>query len=520
MKKILTSLFIFIFIFSNAVVFAQMPVAAPGAVSSLEGLSRIGVVAAIQGKVEVMTPGAAGRVVQSGEEIFISDEVKTDTLGHLQILLLDETVFTIGPNSAITIDKFVYDPKTRVGNMEASITKGVFRYVSGKIAANKPENVTINLPTATIGIRGTIVAGEVSATGSIAMLLGPGSKNETGATIGSFVINGTGENSGQREHINRTGFGVSVDQTGSLSGVFMVPEVQVQHLGEALLPAQGRGPMPAGGENAQGTLPTGKTADQGPSGARLPNAPVPGTMSGAPATGSGPALPAPIKPPMMTTGVFGAGFNAGLVSGAQTFSSFQMMNQFNMMGMLQTGLMQDSTLAAQDAMKDSATKTSTQTVRDTLKSDMLNRIGPSATYEHYGAPIMFGGSQAFLNAKIIFDFTSHTLLGGPSETVVEIWQGGMVVDKVELTANQSSGAMDPNFAKFVLTGTALQQFGPSSYSPDNFNSVTLQFQDVVTQPADAALPPHVDIADQVKVIVDYGSPSEMGMMIVPENVPD
>ncbi|MFH1208798.1 MAG: FecR domain-containing protein [Candidatus Omnitrophota bacterium] len=513
MTKILTSLFISIFIFSNAAVFAQMPIAAPGVVSSLEGLSRIGVVAAIQGKVEVMTPGAAGRVVQSGEEIFIGDEVKTDAAGHLQILLLDETVFTIGPNSAITIDKFIYEPGTHVGKVEASITKGVFRYVSGKIAANKPENVSIKLPTATIGIRGTIVAGEVSATRSMAMLLGPGSKNETGATIGSFVMSGTGGNSGQQEHVNRTGFGVSVDQAGGLSGVFMVPEVQVQHLGESLLPAQGRGPVPAGGENAQGAPPTGRVEDQGPSGAQPPVSPASGTMPGAPATSSGPASPGPIKAPMMTTSVFGAGFNAGQASGAQTFAGFQMTNQVNMMGIFQNGLMQDTTMAAQDAAQKTTNQTTHQTVRDTLNSDMLARVAPVVTYQHVGGNFNFGDLQGTLSALIKVDFGSNMVIGSQSHIEIHVPDGislGTPLNDSCLLSDQPFNSSNPSLpATFQWTGGQITQQGlPTFDSTGVFNQVTVQFQDVLKTATDGST--QVDIAAQAKVTVDYTRSAETG----------
>jgi len=512
-RKIFTSLLVFIFVFSNAAVFAQMPVAVPGVGASFEGLSKIGVVAAIQGKVELMTPGAAGRVVQSGAEIFIGDEVKTDALGHLQILLLDETVFTIGPNSAITIDKFIYDPQTHVGKVEASITKGVFRYVSGKIAANKPENVSIKLPTATIGIRGTIVAGEASSTQSMAMLLGPGARNETGATIGSFVMSGTGENSGRQEHVNRTGFGVSADQTGTLSGVFQVPEAQLQHLTTALLPAQGQGPGAGGGGNDQGAPPAGRTPHQGPPpGAQPPAGSGPGTAPGMSPSGSGPA-------PMTTTGVFGAGANMGQISGAQTFAGFQMMQQVNMMGMLQNGLDQDSTKATQEGAHNSAIQnTSTRTVRDTLKSDMLAHVAASiVSYQHTGGNFTFNNLPGIITAVLNVDFSSDKLLASGSYVQVNV-PGMSLVDKCGLTADQSFSSMsDPNFAKFELTGSALQQFGPTQYNIGSFNSVTIQFQDVIKQSADGTSP-QVDIAGQAKVTVDYTSSPNTGsgVVIVPQ----
>ena len=43
----------------------------------------------------------------------------------------------------------------------ASIFKGAFRFVSGFFAKEKPESVKIRISVATIGIRGTNVAGEV-----------------------------------------------------------------------------------------------------------------------------------------------------------------------------------------------------------------------------------------------------------------------------------------------------------------------------------------------------------------------
>ncbi len=560
-RKVFISLFIFIFIFSNAAVFAQMPVVAPGVGPSLEGLPKIGVVAAIQGKVEVMTPGAAGRVVQSGEEIFIGDEVKTDALGHLQILLLDETVFTIGPNSAIIIDKFIYDPGTHVGKMEASITKGVFRYVSGKIAANKPENVTIKLPTATIGVRGTIIAGEASATGSMAMLMGPGSKNETGATIGSFVMSGTGENSGQQEHVNRTGFGVSVDQAGGLSGVFMVPDIQVQHLGEALLPAPRQDLMPVGGENDQGPSgarppvgktegqgpsgaqpPAGRTEGQGPSGARSPNAPAPGMMFGTYTSGSatggttaggmpaagpvstmggatadGMKAPGTVAAPMMTTGIFGAGFNAGQASGAQTYSGFQTTSQFNMMGMLQTNLNQDTTVASQDAAHNTAMQsTQTQTVRDTLNRDMIARVAPIVTYEHYGGVFTFKGLQGTLDAVVRVDFAGDKVMGGAGSfikiTVPDgISSGTALVDGCELS-NKLFNSSNPSLpATFQWAAGTLTQLGAPNFDTTGFfNQVTIQFQDVVKQSTDTTVPSTVDIAAQMKVNVNYSRSGDSG----------
>ncbi|MFH1208795.1 MAG: FecR domain-containing protein [Candidatus Omnitrophota bacterium] len=232
------------------------PVSAPASVSPVPvtvippAIDRVGVVAAAGGKVELTTFGQAGRIAQSGQPIFMGDEVKTDAAGHLQILLLDETVFTIGPNSTITIDKFVYDPKSHNGEIKASITQGVFRYVSGKIAAKNPDSVKVKLPTASLGFRGTIVGGSVGANGQgLTALLGPGKNNDAGARNGSFTVDGTG---GDHQDVNRTGFGVEVGADGGVSDVFQLSDAQINGLTQGLGGGQGGGGGQQGGGGDSG----------------------------------------------------------------------------------------------------------------------------------------------------------------------------------------------------------------------------------------------------------------------------
>jgi hypothetical protein len=265
MKKALVFLTSFLLVVSFPTipnVPAQMsaPISAPVVVSSSvtssvpvvpANLDRVGVVAAAAGKVELISSGQASRVAQSGDPVFMGDEVKTDASGRLQILLLDETVFTIGPNSTIIIDKFVYDPKSNKGEIKASITKGVFRYVSGKIAAKNPDAVKVKLPAATLGFRGTIVGGSVGANGQgLAALLGPGANNDAGAPGGNFTIEGTG---GGFQSVSRTGFGVEFDGNGGVSGVFQLSGDQINGLTGGLGGgAPGGGGQGSGGGNENG----------------------------------------------------------------------------------------------------------------------------------------------------------------------------------------------------------------------------------------------------------------------------
>jgi hypothetical protein len=131
------------------------------AVPARAELTQIGAAAAVSGSVQAAAPGAVGRIVQSGKPLYLNDHVTTDDKGHLQVLLADETVFTLGPNSDMVLDEFVYDPASGTGKVAAKITKGAFRFVTGKVARKDPEKMKVKLSVGTIGIRGTTVVGSV-----------------------------------------------------------------------------------------------------------------------------------------------------------------------------------------------------------------------------------------------------------------------------------------------------------------------------------------------------------------------
>jgi len=95
--------------------------------------------------------------------------VSTDTNGRAQLLFQDGTALTVGPNSDLVIDEYVYDSATGIGEMTVSISKGVFRVVGGKISKNNP--IVFNTPTATVAIRGGMFTGTVTESSTDMVLL-------------------------------------------------------------------------------------------------------------------------------------------------------------------------------------------------------------------------------------------------------------------------------------------------------------------------------------------------------------
>ena len=53
----------------------------------------------------------------NGSKIFYGDTIIVKSKSNAQILFLDETVLTVGENTELTIDDFIYDPKTNDGNL-------------------------------------------------------------------------------------------------------------------------------------------------------------------------------------------------------------------------------------------------------------------------------------------------------------------------------------------------------------------------------------------------------------------
>ena len=153
--------------------------------------TQAGVAAVVVGDVTVSEGERASPTPAStGMRMDLGDRVSSAERARMQILLLDQTVFTVGPNSDLVIDRFVYDPAAGKAEMAASYSRGVFRYVSGQVAKINPQNVTISTPMGTIGVRGTalFVTDDPESGKTFIGLSGPGPQNNADAGAGGFTF--------------------------------------------------------------------------------------------------------------------------------------------------------------------------------------------------------------------------------------------------------------------------------------------------------------------------------------------
>ncbi|MGP0095372.1 MAG: FecR domain-containing protein [Xanthobacteraceae bacterium] len=113
-------------------------------------------------------PGGAVRTLTLGSEVVHNERIQTDAAGSVQLLFVDKTSMSIGPNSDVTIDEYVFDPNANTGKMAVTVSKGVMRFVGGQVSHTG--DATVTTPSASIGIRGGTVI--FDAKGTIVSLFG------------------------------------------------------------------------------------------------------------------------------------------------------------------------------------------------------------------------------------------------------------------------------------------------------------------------------------------------------------
>jgi hypothetical protein len=71
------------------------------------------------------------------------------------VIFSDETLLSLGPESALVIDRFVFAPREGKFSIVLRMIRGTAAYLSGLISKLAPDSAHFETPTASIGIRGT-----------------------------------------------------------------------------------------------------------------------------------------------------------------------------------------------------------------------------------------------------------------------------------------------------------------------------------------------------------------------------
>lgn len=159
-----------------------------------------------------------------GEPIQNKEKIETNSAGTTQIIFKDTSTMTVGRNSSVIIDEFIYNPNANLGTQGLAITKGALRFVGGQVSHE--QGASIKTPTATVGIRGGIALIKLGMPQGTLILL----------QYGTLTV----ANAENMITISRPGFAVYSSDSGSISEPFKAPIDVTTALTQQLASAPGQ----------------------------------------------------------------------------------------------------------------------------------------------------------------------------------------------------------------------------------------------------------------------------------------
>ncbi|MBF0270250.1 MAG: cadherin-like domain-containing protein [Alphaproteobacteria bacterium] len=143
----------------------------------------IGRADALSGDVTVVHADGSKNQLHKGDAVFQGDVLQTLKGAAIGLVFMDGTTLALGGNGRLVLDQMVFDPATQIGRSSFSLVQGSFSFVSGQIAKSAPDAASLKTPVATIGIRGTMVAGSFTPESGLVTALLP-----EGNSTGEFTI--------------------------------------------------------------------------------------------------------------------------------------------------------------------------------------------------------------------------------------------------------------------------------------------------------------------------------------------
>lgn len=161
-----------------------------------------GTVSRIQGEAS----GAFGGTTRSlalNTSVVLNEIVSTGAAARLEVTFKDNTRLTLGENTKLTLDRYVFNPATGRGMIRFRVA-GALRFLSGQVSKLARSDVRVTTPVATIGIRGTEFWG------------GPIDDQ----VLGVFLLEGAVRvsNAAGARTLNRSGQGTNIARAGAAPG--------------------------------------------------------------------------------------------------------------------------------------------------------------------------------------------------------------------------------------------------------------------------------------------------------------
>lgn len=167
------------------------------------------------GDVFILRADGTKLAAEKGMMVFQGDIIEAAVDSAVNIVFADNSSFAVSEGARLSVDKYIYDAEQKSGSSFFSMLKGAFIYTSGMIGKNDPENVNIDTPVGSIGIRGTVVAGVINEAGQLSEI----------TVIDGAVVVSNGADSyvldEDFETLQLTGFDSEAQNIGTVDAAYM-----------------------------------------------------------------------------------------------------------------------------------------------------------------------------------------------------------------------------------------------------------------------------------------------------------
>ena len=180
-----------------------------GSATADENADKAGVVSAVNPMTEGTTGTSASRVLFVGSDVYRDEMIRTSATGQTHLLFQDRSSLTIGPDSEVILDHFVYNPDSGTGELALSATRGALRFVGGSLS--KSGDVSIKTNFGTLGIRGGAMYVRVRPSDVLACLF-----------YGDYIT-GTSELTGKQKKVDKVEYCLMLLPDGVIREILLEP---------------------------------------------------------------------------------------------------------------------------------------------------------------------------------------------------------------------------------------------------------------------------------------------------------
>ena len=119
------------------------------------GDSHVALVKSVSGKVVIARGDSLDVEAAGGSRLRVTDRVITQPGATAAIVFKDGTMLSLGGGADVRLRDFAFEPREGRYAFSLYLEKGSAIYESGRIGQLAPEEVEVETPRATVGVRGT-----------------------------------------------------------------------------------------------------------------------------------------------------------------------------------------------------------------------------------------------------------------------------------------------------------------------------------------------------------------------------